>query len=545
MSIARKLFLLVSIAAAGLVIVSVFAERQLHAVFEAANYANVNTVPSIEVLDDAVSGLTEVRVGVWRRAATTDPALGAAAEQMHAKGRGKMEKAFQDYERLVSDDRDKGFLASDLAAYKGAADAWDGAIKLAKAGKLNEAQAGLLANSQGNELLVRITEHRNYNAELGAAGAKIAQETITRAVLWLAIVSVIVLAGVLLLGFAISSGIKKPLDQVVAALDRVSQHDLTARVDIRSTDELGRMAKALNSSLESICRAFESVVERASLLGNASAELERVSGVVGDAAQSSSGKAQSVAVAAEQVSKNVNTVSVSAEEMNSTIQEVSRSTSTSAQVAQNAVQLANAASQVMANLDKSNAQVTEVVKLINSIAEQTNLLALNATIEAARAGEAGKGFAVVASEVKALAQQTAKATGEITGTVLKVQGDSRQAIESIAQVAKTIDEMNALQTSIASMVEEQAAATAEIGRNVTEGAKGSAQIAADISAVAEAARVATDGARDSSTSARQVAQIAGELREITAGFKVEQGARREPSGGFSFAQPQPLLGARA
>ena len=125
-------------------------------------------------------------------------------------------------------------------------------------------------------------------------------------------------------------------------------------------------------------------------------------------------------------------------------------------------------------------RIGEVVGLINTIAAQTNLLALNATIEAARAGEAGRGFAVVASEVKSLATQTAKATEGITAQVAAIQGSTREAVDTIKGIGEIIDHMSEIATSVASAVEEQGAATAEIARNIQEAAAGTQEVSSHI-----------------------------------------------------------------
>ena len=132
-------------------------------------------------------------------------------------------------------------------------------------------------------------------------------------------------------------------------------------------------------------------------------------------------------------------------------------------------------------------KIGDVVKLIQSIAEQTNLLALNATIEAARAGEAGRGFAVVASEVKSLAGQTAKATTEISEQITAIQAASDETVNAIRNVADVIAEIDQIGTAIAAAIEEQGSATREIARSVQEAARGTQEVNTNISGVQRAA----------------------------------------------------------
>lgn len=124
------------------------------------------------------------------------------------------------------------------------------------------------------------------------------------------------------------------------------------------------------------------------------------------------------------------------------------------------------------------------MKVITTIAEQTNLLALNATIEAARAGESGKGFAVVANEVKELARETAKATEDIGSKIEAMQSDTQAAVKAISEISAVIEKIDALQTKIATAVEEQSVTTSEISRNISEATAGSTEIAQNIVQVA-------------------------------------------------------------
>ena len=138
-------------------------------------------------------------------------------------------------------------------------------------------------------------------------------------------------------------------------------------------------------------------------------------------------------------------------------------------------------------LERLSIQIDDFVDLIKRIASQTNLLALNATIEAARAGNAGKGFSVVASEVKALANQTSRATDEISQQVAAIQVATRKSVDEISSIARAIEQLTAATTSIASAVEEQSATTHDIAGSIQTAAGHTASASAEILSVEQAA----------------------------------------------------------
>ena len=254
------------------------------------------------------------------------------------------------------------------------------------------------------------------------------------------------------------------------------------------------------------------VNKNAESLSDSSEELSSVAQQMSSSSEQTATQSNVAASSAESVSKNVSTVATAAEEMSAATREISKNASDAARVAATAVKVAGDTSKTVNKLGESSVEIGKVIKVITSIAQQTNLLALNATIEAARAGEAGKGFAVVANEVKELAKQTAVATEDIGQKIDAIQADTKGSVEAITHISTIINQINEIQSTIASAVEEQTATTTEIARNAGEAASGSTEIARNIASVSSAARDTSEGAGKTLTSSSELARLAAELR---------------------------------
>jgi methyl-accepting chemotaxis protein len=245
-----------------------------------------------------------------------------------------------------------------------------------------------------------------------------------------------------------------------------------------------------------------------------STQLEAAANTLTKTAETTQSLSGTVASASEQASANVQSVASATEEMTSSVNEIARQVQESSKIAAQAVQQAERTDARIAELSQAAGRIGDVVKLITAIAEQTNLLALNATIEAARAGEAGRGFAVVASEVKQLASQTAKATEEIGTQIAGMQNATQDSVSAIKEIGGTIGRIAEIASLISATVEEQGAATQEIARNVGEAAKGTALVASNISDV-------NRGASETGSASAQVLSSAQSMSSESTRLKVE------------------------
>lgn len=264
---------------------------------------------------------------------------------------------------------------------------------------------------------------------------------------------------------------------------------------------------------------IEAVRENAEVLASASEELARITKDLGKTIQDTAAQSGAVNRAAEEISLNTNTMAAAMEEFNANIREISQNTHQASKVAEAATHAATAANEKVVKLGQSSAEIGQVVKLITSIAGQTNVLALNATIEAARAGEAGKGFAVVAKEVKELAKQTAQATEEIGGKIEAIKKDVKGTMDALAGITDVIRQIEQIQTTVASAIEEQSATTSDITQKVTEMSGGSARIAQAIGRVAQTAQGTSGHVEDALTATSELARMAEGMRELVKRFQ--------------------------
>ena len=512
--------------------------RHLAAAKKALETSKSSTANEVESgLVEITSVFDDARTAGWRYAAT-----GEAAQV--TRSIGGTDRAIAELQKLRGTADDKAFA--------GAADAMIQTVSEFKTIMNRYVQVdqnihalvrdkGLPTANEMSAIADKFVEAAIRNAEDATTQANATMTSVERLVVGLGALAMLILVGSAVFG-ALSIG--KPIRRIAEVLLALGSGNKQVDVPyVGRGDEVGDAANAANVFKENLIRiekmeAEQEEAERRAAaqrkadmhkladefqaaVGNivetvssASTELEAAAGTLTKTAEVTQELSRTVAAASEQASANVQSVASATEEMTSSVNEISRQVQESARIAGDAVRQAQQTDQRINALSQAAGRIGDVVKLITAIAEQTNLLALNATIEAARAGEAGRGFAVVASEGKQLASQTAKATDEISSQIAGMQTATGESVAAIKEIGDTIGRIAQIASTIAAAVEEQGAATQEIARNVGEAAKGTAQVASNITDV-------NRGAGETGSASSQVLSSARSLSSESNHLKLE------------------------
>jgi methyl-accepting chemotaxis protein len=361
------------------------------------------------------------------------------------------------------------------------------------------------------------------------------------------LVVMIAIGGFLLggaLALLLGKGISRPMIAMCKAMRELASGNFDVVLPgLGRRDELGEMAGAVEEfKMQAIAKAERDAAEHdaqnkasaaarrdelirfaddfeatvGAIVANVSAsavQLEAAAGTLTRTAETTQTLSSQAAGASEEASSNMQSVATATEELSASVDEIGRQVEESNRIAEAAVVQAEQTDGRIGKLSRAAQEIGDVVKLITAIAEQTNLLALNATIEAARAGEAGRGFAVVASEVKSLASQTAKATDEISSHIAGMQGATQESVAAIKEIGGTIAQISTIASTIASAVQEQGSATQEIARSVQTVAQGTHEAAANIMEVNRGAAETGAASGDVLDSARTLSTESTRLRE--------------------------------
>ncbi len=271
--------------------------------------------------------------------------------------------------------------------------------------------------------------------------------------------------------------------------------------------------------LDEVARQFErtvgEVVER---VASASSELNTTASKMAESAEEASRRTSEVAVSMEEANAGATSAAAASDEFALSINEISRQAASSSELARLASEATGEADETISALSASAEEVGQIVELIQTIAQRTNLLALNASIEAARGGEAGRGFAVVASEVKELAMQTSRATEKVAEQIRAMQDTTGASVKALRAIAGQVQQLETTAVSIASAVDQQSVAGQDLARSIDLAARGTERVAGHIEDVRQLSLSTGAAASQVLTSATELDQQAAHLSQQVKDF---------------------------
>lgn len=336
------------------------------------------------------------------------------------------------------------------------------------------------------------------------------------------------------LGLFMARIISRPLVELASQAQQVAQGNLRVTVAADSKDEVGQLARSFATMIESLNSIISQVSDTSLKVASSSRQLNDT--------------AEQMATGAEEVAAQVGTVATAGEEMAATSSEIAQNCQYAAEggkrasdTAQNGAAVVNTTVEVMNRISERvkvtahtvdqlgarSDQIGEIIGTIEDIADQTNLLALNAAIEAARAGEQGRGFAVVADEVRALAERTTKATREIGEMIKAIQSETRGAVsamdEGVKEVERGTSEAFKSGQALKEIIEQVNAVTMQISQIATAAEQQTAttsEISTNIQQITQVVQSTSNGAHESANAASQLSDLAENLQRIVNQFKL-------------------------
>jgi methyl-accepting chemotaxis protein len=537
MTIAKRLVLLIVISIAALLILGGTSIVAMKRVNQRLEMVNQNLMPSVVALDAVGQTLLRLRVRTLYHIMNEDPEKQVEIEKDIAKLSAEVQESLDNYGKtMVADDTDRKLLEADLEALKAFNEVKDKAIEMSRNIQKTDAQTLMLQSSHiSQKASAALREHAKYNTDLAEAAGKESAAAYKSSLSTMIILALLAAGGVCFLGYFIYQNVVGSLSTLRSTLSDIEKNlDFTIRAPVTSQDEVGMTVEAVNRLTSKLQESLRQIAEQSDRVSEAAKRLTETAHVVTESASSQSASAADMAATVEEMTVSINHVADQASEANrlsgesgalavggektivETVEDINEIAST-----------VRAASNYVANLDRDSQRVNEVIGVIKEIADQTNLLALNAAIEAARAGEQGRGFAVVADEVRKLAERTSQSTQVIAETIAAMQVNAQNTVDGMKavdeRVAIGVDRANAANSAITQIRASSGRAVDRVGEisdAIREQGIASTSIAQQVEKIAQMSEENHAAAENTSATAEELDTLAHRMKEIVSQYRV-------------------------
>jgi methyl-accepting chemotaxis protein len=536
LNIAPRAFLGFAFIALLVIVLGVFAVNRMTSIHQASIDMETTQLPSVGFLGNLTENVLRLRILSFRVLVNRDPAALQEAQTRIGVLVDKVRSAQSSYAALSATPEEAALYKTFTATLDSYMQAQTQMLELSRQNKLDEMRT--LINTRIKEGTDQMGEQLNKLVALNNSDAKTASaaagEQYRSAITGIIAVAVIAALMTVLLAWLLTRSIVTPLNRALQAAQTIAGGNLTNVIEVDGTDEPARLLGALSAMQASLRKTIEQIAGSATQLGAAAEELSMVTQEASRGLQQQTNEIEQAATAVNEMTAAVEEVARNAV---STSEASNQSTQAAREGRDRVVETVGAiqtmthdvqnTSVMIEGLAAQGRDIGKVLDVIRAIAEQTNLLALNAAIEAARAGEAGRGFAVVADEVRALAHRTAQSTQEIEKMVAGIQNGTGQAVSSmqqsnqrtqstlemaraagvaLEQITQSIQLINERNLVIASASEEQAQVSREVDRNLVN--------------IRDLATQSAAGANQTSAATHELSRLAVDLNAMVARFVI-------------------------
>ena len=538
LTIAHRILLMICVSVLSLLLVGIVGLFVAQRGSESIRQISDGAMPRIQTLGEVRQIFMEARVNMYAIFLNTDEMEMDVLEQRLGGHVGEINMKLKNYEKLITTDEDRKLLEADIANVNAYMDYFSNEVMPLLRGKENEKARDLLMSKLaplGYTALKGLNAHMEHNTRLSAEST---EQTVAAAAKGRNVSIGAMALGFLAvgaLGFFLLTNIRASLRQIQSMVGRIERDlDFTVRVDVKKHDEIGQTTAALNRLLDKLQDNLNAIATGAQSVAAAASQMSSTSAHVATASTQQSEAASDMAATVEQMTVSINHVADRSLEANRISAESGQLASSGEEVIGHTVEdmndiatTVNGAAQLIHQLEANSAQISSVVAVIRDVADQTNLLALNAAIEAARAGEQGRGFAVVADEVRKLAERTASSTKEISSTIDTMRASAGNAVASmqdvVSRVTAGVDRAQEANASIkqigegsrkaVSMVEEITAAIREQGSATNN-------IATQVERIAQMSEESSAAAGNSAEAAQELDRLATEMQRVVSAYRL-------------------------